>query len=222
MTVLDLTDRYHRDQYAQGGIARWTLNRGEHPYRAIALHHAAGWYGPALGPDATQNAEIAQIDAMARDHAARGDIGIGPAYNYLAFPSSRLYAVGKVGTHRAHTKGRNPATGERWNVEAVAICAMGNLEVEQPTNGIVVAIEEALREIRGWSFSEGTMPLHGHGLIPTVNSSSVPFPQATSCPGRNLIALIPRFNQTDAVAVARYHVAAIQEHAKTLAELLGV
>jgi hypothetical protein len=196
MTVptIDMTDRFYADRYAQGGIGEWTLDRQANPCHAIALHHAAGWYGQPLGPDANEDQERAQIESMAQDHAARDTIGIGPAYNYVAFPSGRLYAVGKVGTQRAHTKGRNPETGKRWNVEALAVCAMGNLEDEQPTAALKQAIGAAVDEIRGFSFSDGAMPVHGHGLIPTVTSSGVAYPQGTVCPGRYLLPFVAELN----------------------------
>ena len=111
--AIDLTDRYFATEFMRGGVARWKLDRTAWPCRAIVLHHAAGWYGPPLGPDASRRDEEQRIHSLARDHHAR--FGIGPGYHYVAFPSGRLYAVGKAGTQRAHTKGRNP--GERGALE---------------------------------------------------------------------------------------------------------
>ena len=124
--AIDLTDRYFATEFMRGGVARWKLDRDAWPCRAIVLHHAAGWYGPPLGADASRRDEEQRIDSLARDHHAR--FGIGPGYHYVAFPSGRLYAVGKAGTQRAHTKGRNPETGERWNIEAIGVCALGDYE----------------------------------------------------------------------------------------------
>ena len=184
--TIDLTNRYHTSEYMRGGPDAWRISRNATPYRAIPVHHTAGWYGETLHADATEAQEIAQIDSMARDHRSR--FGIGPAYVWVIFPSGRGYAVGKVGTHRAHTKGRNPETGERWNVEGCAVVFFGNFETERPTPEALATFDQIVAEIRGWPFTVPAAPIHPHGLIPTVNSQGVPFPQGTSCPGRHLLA----------------------------------
>ena len=193
--TIDLSNAYFTPEFMSGGTSPWTLDRNATPYRAIALHHAAGWYGQALGVNARQDTEERRIEAMAHDQRQR--LGIGPAYNYVVFSSRRVYAVGKVGTHRAHTKGRNPATGERWNVEAIAICAMGDYETagrDELSPGLALAIEDAVNEIRGFPFTVAGAPVHGHGVIPTVNSAGDVFPQNTACPGRRLTPLIAELN----------------------------
>ncbi|MYB41432.1 MAG: hypothetical protein F4X76_04400 [Chloroflexi bacterium] len=194
--AIDLTDRYFATELMRGGMARWKLDRDAWPLRAIVLHHAAGWYGPPLGADASRREEEQRIRSLARDHHAR--FGIGPGYHYVAFPSGRLYAVGKAGTHRAHTKGRNPKTGVRWNIEAIGVCALGDYERtgrDEPTPGLREAIEEAVEEIRGFRFTLPGAPVFGHGMTPTVNTSGDPLPQATSCPGRRLIPLLAELNR---------------------------
>ena len=194
--AIDLTDRYFATEFMRGGVARWRLDREAWPVRAIVLHHAAGWYGPPLGAGASRRDEEQRIHSLARDHHAR--FGIGPGYHYVAFPSGRLYAVGKAGTQRAHTKGRNPVTGTRWNLEAIGICALGDYERtgrDEPSPGLHEAIEEAVEEIRGFSFTVPGAPVFGHGLTPTANASGEPLPQATSCPGRRLIPLLATLNR---------------------------
>lgn len=184
MATIDLTDRYHSAAYMEGGPARWLVDRARTPVRAVVLHHTAGWYGPALGADATPEAERAQIDALARDHRAR--FGIGPGYHYLAFPSGRLYAVGKWGTHRAHTAGRDPATGERWNAVALGVCAFGDFEAGVPSAGNHRALRTALDEAN--RIAGAPLPVIAHGSVPTVDAAGRPTPQATACPGRHLRA----------------------------------
>ena len=187
--TIDLTNEFDSAAYMEG--ASWALDRGEFPVRAIPVHHTAGFYGRELGPDASEAEEGAQLFSMAADHHSR--FGIGPGYNYVAFPSGRLYAVGKAGTHRAHTKGRNPETGERWNVDGIAVCAMGNYEQGEPTQALLQAIRQAVTEIRGFSFAR-VAPAYPHGRIPTVNSAGVAFSQATDCPGRNLAPFVAGLN----------------------------
>ena len=194
--AIDLTDRYFATEFMRGGVARWKLDRSAWPCRAIVLHHAAGWYGSPLGADASRHDEEQRIHSLARDHHAR--FGIGPGYHYVAFPSGRLYAVGKAGTQRAHTKGRNPESGERWNIEAIGICALGDYEREgrdEPSPGLREAIEEAVEEIRGFWLTLPGAPAFGHGAVPAVNSSGAPVPQATSCPGRRLSPLLAALNR---------------------------
>lgn len=194
--AIDLTDRYFATEFMRGGAARWMLDREAWPVRAIVLHHAAGWYGPPLGADAPRREEEERIRSLARDHHAR--FGIGPGYHYVAFPSGRLYAVGKAGTQRAHTKGRNPETGTRWNIDAIGVCALGDYERsgrDDPTSSLHEAIAEAVEEIRGFRFTVPNAPVFGHGTVPTVNSSGTAFPQATSCPGRRLTPLLATFDR---------------------------
>ena len=194
--AIDLTDRYFATEFMRGGAARWKLDRAAWPCHAIVLHHAAGWYGPPLGPDASRRDEEQRIHALARDHHAR--FGIGPGYHYVAFPSGRLYAVGKAGTQRAHTKGRNPESGERWNLEAIGICALGDYERDgrdEPSPGLREAIEEAVDEVRGFWLTLPGAPVFGHGAILTANASGDPLPQATACPGRRLTPLLAALNR---------------------------
>lgn len=179
MATIDLTEHYFAGAFMEGGPARWLVDRARTPVRAAILHHTAGWYGPALDAAATPEAERAQVEALARDHRAR--FGIGPGYHYLAFPSGRLYAVGKWGTHRAHTAGRDPATGERWNLLAVGVCAFGNFESESPSAGTLAALRGGVEEVR--RLAGDLVPVLGHGETPTVDASGRPVAQATACPG---------------------------------------
>ena len=194
--AIDLTDRYFATEFMRGGAARWKLDRDAWPCRAIVLHHAAGWYGSPLGADASRQDEERRIHSLARDHHSR--FGVGPGYHYVAFPSGRLYAVGKPETQRAHTKGRNPETGVRWNVDAIGVCALGDYERagrDEPSPGLREAIEQAVEEIRGSRHTLPGAPVFGHGAIPTANASGAPLPQATACPGRRLIPLLAALNR---------------------------
>jgi hypothetical protein len=143
------------------------------------IHHTAGWYlGVTLDENATESEELAQMDAVAFDHASRFEIG--PGYYYFAFPSGRLYAVGKYGTHRAHTKGKNPETANWWNRESLAICAFGDYQSNFVTWGLMNAIHEGIDEITGYA---GELPLFGHREVPGN-------PTSTRCPGDNLMLAI--------------------------------
>ncbi|MDA0271501.1 MAG: N-acetylmuramoyl-L-alanine amidase [Chloroflexi bacterium] len=201
--TIDLTDRYHQSAYMAGGAPAWTLDRARQPVRAVILHHTAGWYGAPPGASATVAAERIHIDALARDHRTR--FGIGPGYHYLAFPSGRLYAVGKWGTHRAHTTGRHPATGERWNVQAVGVCAFGDYERDQPPPRLLDALRSAFAECT--RIAGRPLPVIAHGVVPSVDASGVPFAQATACPGARLREALevtrPAVTSTSPVVEAR-------------------
>lgn len=161
----------------------WSMP-GKLEVRAAILHHWAGWYGPKLGPGATASQEFAQLVACARDHRAKW--GIGPGYNLVVFPSNRVWAVGRHGTHRAHTKGRDPETRRPWNEVGRGIAVAGNLSLE-PMHGASGVIR-AVQEVMSWPGAIPGMAIHEHGITPTVNSAGVMFPQATECPGKNLAA----------------------------------
>lgn len=184
MDTIDLTDKY----------ASATDQRLDTPYgvELNIVHHAAGWYGPPLGADDLRSNEIAQINRMAADHRDR--FGTGPAYNYIAFPSGRLYAVRKWGLRGVHTKGYSPTSGRPWNVAGRAVCAMGNWQDEDPPQGTVDAVIQALREmsqIRGthnWRDSWA-----GHKDVPTLAApAAAVMGQGTACPGDRLLAALKR------------------------------
>lgn len=181
---IDLTSKYDMPEYQSGG--RPTLDRGTDAHRVIAIvdHHAAGWYGRPLGPGSTRAQEEAMILAMARDQNLNPKLGMGPAYNYVTFPySNRVYAVGKVGVRHPHCAGpiapEAGIDGSFWNVNAIAICAMGNYDTEPMTEQLALNFEAAHEEIRGWPFSDDDSPVFPHGTAPGHTTQ-------TACPGRDI------------------------------------
>ena len=188
--AIDLTDRYHTSEY-QRASTDWSINRIDEPVRALVIHHTAGFYlGKTLTEHSTQEEEIAQIDALAQDHAHR--FGIGPGYYYAAFPSGRLYAIGKYGTHRAHTLYRNPETNNWWNRESLAIVAFGDYQANPASPKLWNAITEGIEEIRG--YTSPTLEIYGHREVPGNEKPS-------QCPGDNLMGRLDSF--TDPIARVR-------------------
>lgn len=177
--AIDLTERYHTREFQaefshSGRRIDWTVDRATEPVLALFIHHSAGYYpGVELDKNATEEEEIAQLDALAADHRHR--FGIGPGYYYAGFLSGRLYAIGKYGTHRAHIKGRNPETQNWWNREALAIVAFGNYQTDDVPLRLWNAIAEGIEEVRG--IVGERLPLHGHREQQA----------GTSCPGDNLM-----------------------------------
>jgi hypothetical protein len=205
MRTVDLTDRYYQDAFMRGGKQAWALDRSADPVSAVIVHHTGGetgYYGQFFNDE---DGEVDQLDRMARHHAEAW--GIGPGYHYALFPfSGRLYAIGKYGTRRAHTKGRQPGTRAKWNRRSLGIVVFGNFEARSQFSGaegamrqqtIVDGMGRALEEIRGYA---GAFEVGVHGLVPTVNSVGVPYGQETACPGRYLrdILIGERLWQPDA------------------------
>lgn len=183
--IVDLTDRFHVGKYQREDI-NWSLNRNVDPVEAIIIHHTAGWYGGLRAIETTPALEMAQLDALAADH--RNRFGIGPGYHYAVFPSGRVYAIGKSGTHRAHTKGRNPMNKARWNRRAIGIVAFGDYEKNKPTAAMVRGIREAVADIKRWSRARDTgLPVYWHRDVPTVTHDGTVYTQATACCGQYLI-----------------------------------
>jgi hypothetical protein len=183
MSIQDRTARYNDSAYMEGGLERWQLDRAVYPVRAVVIHHTAGFYGPSLGVNATETEELVQLDELATHH--RGAWGIGPGYHYAVFPSGRGYAIGKFGTHRAHTKGRAAAwPNQHWNWIALGVVAFGNYQVEAPSKELVATLSEVYDEITTFA---GRVPVAIHRAAPTVNASNVSFSQNTLCPGSRLV-----------------------------------
>jgi len=183
--VIDATAYFNTGEFMAGGPERWALAAPPEVH-AVLLHHWGGWYGPRLDAKATPSEEFAQIVGCARDHRER--FGIGPGYSLNVFPSGRVWAVGKHGTHRAHTAGREPQTRERWNVVGRAVAVAGDYETEDVTVTLARGIRDAIAEVTRWPGAGRNLPVFEHGLTPTVDSAGVMFAQATPCPGRNLAA----------------------------------
>ena len=179
--TIDLTDRYNQERYMRNGTGTWWLNRETQPVTAVVMHHSAGYYGAFTG---TAAGEVTQLDRMAADHRER--FGIGPGYHYAAFPSGRLYAIGKYGTQRAHTKGRDPAVLRRWNEQAIGVVAMGDYELSPPTGAMVAALLAATHEVTLLSRAAGqpVPEVYFHGLVPTVTMRGQSYSQSTACPGQ--------------------------------------
>ena len=145
------------------------------PCAPLVLHHAGGWYGIPLGAGASVEDERAQLDALARDHAAR--FGIGPGYHYAAFPSGRAYAVGKWGTHRAHVRGRDAASRARWNRLAIGVVALGDYDQARPSPALLTALGTALREAS--RLAGRPVALLPHGGVPAVDGAGALLPPST-------------------------------------------
>jgi hypothetical protein len=193
MTTIDLTDRFNNTLYMKGGVHIWV--RSVYDVEHIIVHHTAGFYGEALTVFSSPSQEERQIHLMAEDHHAR--FGIGPGYHYVVVPSGRKYAVGKAGTHRAHTKGRydhiDSLTRPRWNDTAIGVVLFGDFMTRGPTPQAVESLHDVVEEIRKWA-KKPLMSVRFHGTVPTVNRDGDPYSQGTNCPGTFLTSMLASMN----------------------------
>ena len=192
--VIDVTDRYNTEGYMRKGPKAWRIAPPMPEVTGIMIHHWAGWLGTTLDDTTPAEVELRRLDLLADFHSTTW--GVGPGYNLVAFPSGRLWAVGKHGTHRAHTKGRRPADGietitrEHWNVVGRAVAAAGNWQNETPPAKLVEAMRRGVEEIRSWLGVSPTAEVYPHRDVPTVNSAGVSFDQVTLCPGDKMMPFL--------------------------------
>lgn len=213
--VIDLTARYHTATYMAGGPAAWTLSPML-PVEGVIWHHWAGDY--IAGEERSLVDVLEEIDACARHH--RADFGIGPAYN-LIVDELGVFAVGKHATRRAHTKGRNPATNQQWNVVGRAIAVIGDYESKALNAALRQNMRVAEEEVRSWPSVPRGVARYSHRAVPTVNSAGVRYAQGTLCPGRAivefLVASSPVEDREEAAA-AMHKIARAGREIATIAE----
>lgn len=177
----DLTGRYYNSRHMHPEPSAWHVSRDDFPVVSAAIHHTAGFYGPHLATTADRDQEIAQIDSMALDHVNR--YGIGPAYHYVVMPSGNPYAIGKWGTHRAHTAGRNPDTNNYWNREVIGVVLFGDFSKYPPTRPQRYGTLEVVEEIQRIAELDH-LTLRGHREHDSIPTQRFPHgQQTTSCPG---------------------------------------
>jgi len=160
MSITDLTERYENRQVTP---SRWAINRREHPFRNIAIHHTGSTmvggvpyaYGIRTdGAPVTEAAERGALDALANDHLMR--FGIGPGYTGAVFQSGRGYWVGKAGTVRRHTSTTYGRTdGNTWNHDTVAIVIFGNTNYMTLTPQLLATVRAMADEVMGSWVSVG-------------------------------------------------------------------
>lgn len=177
----DLTGRYFNTRFMHPEPNSWVVDRDEFPVVGAAIHHTAGFYGRHLPTRVPAAQEIDQLDAMAADHLNR--YGIGPAYHYAVMPSGNPYAIGKWGTHRAHTAGRNPETLNLWNREVIGVVLFGDFSKYPPTLPQRFGTLEVVEEIKRISQLEH-LTIRGHREHDSIPTQRFPHgQQTTSCPG---------------------------------------
>ncbi len=147
------------------------------PVSELWIHHTAGAAPPDLPQKkadiekAGERASMRGIQAFHMDGRGWSDI----AYNFVIFPSGRVYKGRGWSRQGAHTEGHND--------HAVAFCFAGNFEEEIPT----VKALDAARELKLKGKRRGRLVKTGLRIGGHREASGA----ATSCPGRNLFKHVP-------------------------------
>lgn len=134
---------------------------------AIVLHHTEA-------PRATTWQAVATYHVRSNDwpgiayHLGLRTSGDGCIVSLLNYPETRSY--------HAHAWGNN---------YGIAICVAGRFDTDKPTPSEIDRIERAVAVIREWATWAPQIDVMAHGDVPG---------NETSCPGQNLIALIPSLN----------------------------
>jgi hypothetical protein len=132
---------------------------------SVAHHTASSVYGGASASRATEEAYMRGVEAF---HQSLG--WLTSAYHTVAFPSGRRYISRPSWAKGGATKGYNDTT--------LACCAVGNYELEQPTQALLDAMGLTFREWEAdGNLAPGTHPRWGHRDVSDAG---------TACPGKHL------------------------------------
>lgn len=125
----------------------------------LVVHHTAG------SAPRTERAEQAEMRSIQRAHFANGWTDIG--YNYVIFPSGRVYEARGYDVRGAHTGGHNTDT--------IGVSFAGNYEQKRPSIRSLRAYRRLVRllEAKGAKIER----VLGHRQMPD---------QSTACPGKYL------------------------------------
>lgn len=136
------------------------------------LHHSVTTH---LSASATLAQEYAQMRAIEGIGASRFGSKGGISYNFVVFPSGRIYEGCPIGRVGSHTQG--------YNTTGAGICLAGNYQTTKPTAAQIAAVAWLLGEgvRRGW----WQQPLLTGGHRDT---------KSTACPGSAAYAQIRTIN----------------------------
>ena len=160
---------------AWGARKPWSIVAMKTPVSEMWVHHSAGASPPDL-PQGKNDIEKAGERAMMRgiqnyhmDTKGWADF----AYSFAVMPSGRVYRGRGWKRQGAHTEGHND--------HSVAICFMGNFEVERPTDEALNAARQIVARGKRFKHLTSNVRIGGHR-----NASGA----QTACPGRHLLRRI--------------------------------
>jgi len=141
----------------------------------IVLHHSAALTSPEnIQASKGFVAKDSKIDEILRsDQAWHLNLGYGDySYHYAVDPNGRIYQGREIFVRGCHVAGGN--TGR------LGVCALGNYETQEPTEELI----EGLVKLFAW-----------YSNFLTIQNDQIQphsFFNPTACPGKNLIAEIPK------------------------------
>jgi N-acetylmuramoyl-L-alanine amidase len=137
------------------------------PVSLVVVHHTAG---PDLGPAASEQREVEVVRRIEEQHGApkpKGNGWAGIGYNWLVFPSGRVYEGRGWRREGAHTPGKNK--------ESVGVAFVMDAEATEPTAEAMQACQDLLAfGVLGNHIAPG-FEVRGHRDF-----------TATKCPGARL------------------------------------
>lgn len=158
---------YSRVQWGALFLAGFGDRSNLYPLREVWTHHTVMTH---LSPNATVAQEMAEMRRIER--VGQDRFGRGISYNFVIFPSGRIYMGLGASRIGAHTGGRNSIS--------LSVAFAGNYETGRPTAAALATYELLLRDF------------HKEGIIaaPRTNGGhrDAPGHSANACAGRYLQA----------------------------------
>lgn len=152
---------------AQGVNANRTITT---PAPEVFIHHTVSSVPTTVEGEKAEMRKLQQIGinkAIAKGWKTR-DI----SYNFVVFPSGRIYEGRGFGKYGIHT--------ENWNDKGHSISHAGNYETRVPTAAQIDATRWLIGEGKRLKKITATARIRGHRDV-----------KATACPGKNLYAKLP-------------------------------
>lgn len=164
---------YTRVQWGALFLAGFGDRSANYPLREVWTHHTVMTH---LSPNATVAQEMAEMRRIER--VGQDRFGRGISYNFVIFPSGRIYMGLGASRIGAHTGGRNSIS--------LSVAFAGNYETNRPTSAALATYELLLRDF------------HKEGIIaaPRTNGGhrDAPGHSANACAGRHLQAQLGNVN----------------------------
>lgn len=164
---------YSRQQWGARHAAGWGDRSANYPLAECWTHHSVTAHLP-------ENATVAQEMAQVRilEDIGQQRFGRGISYNFVIFPSGRIYmglGASRVG---AHTGGRNSTS--------LGVVFAGNYENHKPTAAAEATYAELLRDFHGAGILRNPRTNGGH--------KDAPGHAWNACAGRNLNSRLGAIN----------------------------
>jgi|SRR5690625_57437 len=136
------------------------------------LHHTVTAHLPANASVAQEKAQMRVIERIGQQR-----FGGGISYNFIIFPSGRIYEGASVNRVSYHS-------GAGRNTRGVGICFAGNYDNNRPTDASIKAVV--------WLLQEGVR--RGWWTDPALTEAHRDF-KSTACPGRHLYRQFDNINR---------------------------